>query len=571
MAGLAAPISARQQFQAIAWLRWRLFVNGFRRKGGAGELIARIIAYPFFALFVIGPAFGAAAASWFAIRDHHPDLLPGLFTGLFALQIVVSINLQPAGLSFDPESLIRFPVTLTRYVTVRLFLGLLSPSTIIGSFSLLGAAIGVTLARPALWPIAFAATLLLAVANMLFVRMVFAWVDRWLSTRRAREVFTGLIILVSIGIQYLNVTYNPGFAGRHGRAEQAKKLHDAMHFFHSAQGFLVHLPPGLAARSILQAAQGAVPLALADLLGVLLFALICLAVFTWRMAREYRGEILSDSGASPAAVAAVPSHPELPASAPALAEPSAQPRAGLTISPVVAALFEKEWIYVRRNTAQFYGMLAPLAMVFIFAGRMGSQFSRSEWTFPGAIAYSTLGIAILAYNALGLDAEGVQFYFLAPIRFRSVMLAKNLFGFAITFLQAGIVYGVLCFTTRRPDLLITLATLCWLVFAVLVNVTVGNLRSIIAPRKQDPSKVSRRNVSQLSALIALLLIAALVALGAGILLLGKFTGIAWLPIAILLALAAGAGVLYVSALNRLDGVIQTHRETMIEELCKVSS
>jgi ABC-2 type transport system permease protein len=333
----------------------------------------------------------------------------------------------------------------------------------------------------------------------------------------------------------------------------------------------VHLPPGLAAKSILQAAQGAVPLALADLLGVLLFALLCLAVFTWRMAREYRGELLSDSGASPAAVAAVPSHTELPASAPALAEPSAHSRAGLAISPVVAALFEKEWIYVRRNTAQFYGMLAPLAMVFIFAGRLGSQFARSEWTFPGAIAYSTLGIAILAYNALGLDAQGVQFYFLAPIRFRSVMLAKNLFGFAVTLLQAGIVYAVICFTTRRPDALITLATLCWLIFAVLVNVTVGNLRSVIAPKKQDPSKVSRRDVSQLSALIALLLLAVLVALGAGILLLGKFTGIAWLPIAILLALAAGAGVLYVMALDQLDGVVQTHRETMIEELCKVSS
>jgi hypothetical protein len=37
---------------------------------------------------------------------------------------------------------------------------------------------------------AFLALLVFAAANVLFNRMLFAWVDRWLSTRRAREIFT---------------------------------------------------------------------------------------------------------------------------------------------------------------------------------------------------------------------------------------------------------------------------------------------------------------------------------------------------------------------------------------------
>ena len=38
-----ATISARQHFAAIAWLRWRIFVNSLRGKGATGELAARII------------------------------------------------------------------------------------------------------------------------------------------------------------------------------------------------------------------------------------------------------------------------------------------------------------------------------------------------------------------------------------------------------------------------------------------------------------------------------------------------------------------------------------------------
>ena len=574
MAGMTldlASIPASGQFRAIAFLRWRLFVNAFRRKGGAGEIIARIVVYPIALLFIVGPSVGAGVGSWALVSSGHLHAIPAVFWAITLLQIVVSINISQPGLSFDPESLIRFPLAFTRYLIVRLFLGLLSASTVIGSCALLSAAIGITVARHDLAWIAFAAAILLALANILFIRMIFAWIDRWLSTRRAREFFTGFIILFSIGIQYLNVTYNPGFSHRDVEA-QRHKIVAASHFYHSSHFLLSRFPAGLAGASIVNVAHGATPYAVANLFATLLFGVLFLAVFASRMQREYRGENLSDSGslAQPAPTAALARSASAPPPVPAIAHRTSSPTNSSAFSQAFRAAFYKEWIYVRRNTAQLYGLLAPLAMVFLFAGRVGSGLRAGTWTFPAAICYSALGVAALSYNAFGLDAAGVQFYFLAPVRLHTILFAKNVFTFAISAIEAVIVYAVLCIVTVRPPLLPVLGTLCWLLFAVLVNVTVGNMRSIIAPKKMDPGKLSRRQASQLSALMSIGILLAVAALGAGVFLLSARLDVPWLPIPVFLALAATAAAFYIKGLKSLDALAHKHRETMIEELCKTS-
>ncbi len=572
-AGLRAaglkPISAAQQFRAIAYLRWRLFVNGFRRKGGAGELVARILVYPIGLLFVIGPALGAGFSAYGAVAYHHFDLLAVIFWAITLLQIFVSINLSAPGLSFDPEALIRFPLTFSRFLVVRLFLGLLSASTIIGTAALLAAAVGITVARHDLAPIAFAAAVLLAVTNTLFVRMVFAWVDRWLSTRRARELFTGVVILSSIGIQWVNVTFNSGFNHR-DPAAQRRKVAAAVRFYHATQSITNRFPAGLAGVSVGNVARGAAGYAMANLVAILLFALLFLAVFAWRMQREYRGENLSDSGSFAQPMGMLPAVARAPRGAAGIVERPAQLTGQSARSSALAACFQKEWIYVRRNTSQLYGLLAPLAMVFLFAGRMGNQFARSGWTFPAAIAYSALGVAALAYNAFGLDAGGVQFYFLAPVPLKTVLLAKNLFSFAIAALEASVVYVVLCFVASRPPLAVTVSTLCWLAFAVLVNVTVGNMRSITAPKKMDPSKLSRGQASQLSALMSVGIMIAMAGLGFALIAGGAYLHQPWLAAPVLAVMAACACAVYVVGLNNLDALAYRNRETMMEALAKTS-
>jgi ABC-2 type transport system permease protein len=561
---MSNPIPASQQFAAIAWLRWRLFANGFRRKGGTGELVARIIVFPIAALFVIGPVVGATAASYFAVANGQLEYLTGIFWGVFLIQILVSINISPPGLSFDPESLIRYPLTFSRYLTIRLFLGLLSVSTIVGTCALLGAATGAAIADSSLALFVYPAALSLALCNMLFIRMLFAWIDRWLSTRRARELFTAMIFVVSIGIQYVNVTVNG--VGRHiSHAERQAKIDAMLRVYHFIEPYLHILPPSLAGFAIVNGHRHALAPAAAFIAAILLFAALFLAVFAWRMQREYRGENLSEASKSQPQTARVP-HLNRSPTAIEVGKQSFTPG---FLSPIVAALLEKEWIYVRRNPAQFYGLIAPLAMVFIFAGRLGS-FAKTGFLFPSAVAYSVLGIAALAYNVLGLDASGVQMYFMAPIQLRSVILAKNLFGFAITAVQLVLVYIVISFTSSPPPILITLSTLCWAVFACLVNATVGNIRSITTPKKIDPSKISRKQASQLSALMCIGIMFVVGALGAGVIGLSHFAGMPWLPIPILAALAFGAFALYITGLNKVDALALDHREALVEELSKAS-
>ncbi len=575
MAGLGpvasrqGAISGAQQFQAIAYLRWRLFANSFRRKGGKGEVFAKIAIYPVFALFVLLPALGAGFGAWEAIHGGSPEYIPLIFLGLFVLQILVSINISPPGLSFDPESLIRFPLSFERYLVVRLFLGLLSAANVIGTVALLSAALGITIARPGLGAMAFGSAVLLALANIFFVRMIFAWIDRWLSTRRARELFTGLVILFSVGMQYVNVTLNPGLNRHNGEASR-RKLEAVLHVYHSSQVVLARLHPELAGFAILNAARGAWAYSALDLAGVGLFAGLFLAIFAWRMQKEYRGENLSDSGAGRS-----PEPVEQPRPLGAgLATPGAAVSAAnlpvrQTESGMLGTLLVKEFTYVRRNSSQLYAMLLPVAMVFLFAGRMGAQGARM-WAFPAAIVYSTLAVAALSFNSFGLDGAGVQFYFLAPVRFRTILFAKNLFGFGITIVQALVVYAVISYVAGPPAPLLTITTMLWLVFEVLINVTFGNLRSITAPKKMDPSKLSRKQASQLSVLYSVACVLVTGAAGAGLILLGLYLGRPWVPGVILLGLAGGAAAMYVTGLGGVDALAGRYRETMIEELAKAS-
>jgi ABC-2 type transport system permease protein len=549
---------SRAQFTALAQLRWCIFRNGFRRKGGIGELIARIIFLPIIGIFAILPIIGAGFAAFYLVTSNRLAMLPALTWGIFVLWQLVSINIAPPTLSFDISTIIRFPLSFPRYLTARLFFGLLSASNVIGTLAIIAADIGISIAKPSLLPWATLLLATFALANIFFTRMVFAWIDRWLSTRRAREVLTGLILLASLGFQYLNVTLNPGLQnGSHHKV--SNHLPSLLKALHHLQPLAALLPPGLTAASIISFNQSAIIPAAASLLGLALFGALFLAIYAWRMHREFRGENLSEL-TLPKPVANPATHPA------ATITPSATRTFGL--NPTISACLEKEFIYLRRNTNQLYGFIAPIFMVFLFAGRIGSSGRFGDFVFPTAIAYSILGISVLSYNCLGMDGPGVQLYFLTPTTLHDVFLAKNLIGFLLNLIELVLIYAVISFVAHPPSLVIALATLCWLLFATFTNGAVGNLRSLIAPKKIDLAKVSRKQTSQLSALIALALILVCFGVGYAIVVLANHLNRPWLMIPIFLALAGAAFAFYIHVLNRLDSIALHHREALSEELCK---
>jgi ABC-2 type transport system permease protein len=568
MAGLTEPkpwtiAQSRTQFAALAYLRWCLFRNSFRRKGGVGELVSRILFFPIVGIIAFGPIVGCGVGAYFIVSSGHLNMLPLLTWGIFLLWQIVSINIAQPNLSFDINIILRFPLSFPRYLAARLVFGILGASNVIGTFALLAADIGIGIAQPSLFPWS---TLLLAVyalTNIVFTRMIFAWIDRWLSTRRAREVLTGFVLFASLGIQYLNFTFNPGMQGHHHHGPS--HLPFLLKLLHRLQPIATLLPPGLTAASILTFSHGRNLIAIAALAGLIAFGALFFAIYAWRMRREFHGEYLSDTN---------PSKPPAPARSQSAAPPPIAVPAGVSaartfgLSSAIFACLQKEIIYLRRNTQQLYGFIVPVFMVFLVAGRMGASGRYGTYLFPATVAYSTLGASILAYNCLGVDGTGIQLYFLAPLRLRDVFLAKNLIGYLLNLVEFVLIFAVISVVAHPPSLIIGLASFCWLLFATFTNAAIGNLRSISAPKKIDLAKVSRKQVSQFSALIALGVVATCFALGYGGVLLATTLDRPWLMIPIFLTLAAAAFVAYLQVLNRVDALTISHREDLAEELCK---
>ncbi len=569
--GALAPASTslgRSQFLAIAWLRWRILANSFRRKGGKAELVGRILLLPLLAALAILPTLLAGFFAWAAAQRGTFDEINLVFWGTFVLAQVLNINLGQPGTTFDPIELIRFPMAQRNYVLVRLTFGLLSPANVIVTLMSAAIFVGVTISRPHLWPWTLAITTSFALANVLFSRMIFAWVDRWLSTRRAREVFTGLIFAGSLGIQYLNVTFNPGF--NHGRPRpRPQSFQTIQALARQAHPWLSVLPPELAGSGMRAAVFGRYALSLGNAAVILLYAGIFLMIYTLRMRAEYRGENLSDQANAVSRTPARSASPAATLSASPVFSPAAPSSApGRTfLPPSLGPLLQKEILTLRRNTGLLYGVIAPTVMVFLFAGRLSLR-GGSHWLLLLAASYAMLGLAPMSYNSFGLEGAGAQFYFMAPVPLRDVLFAKNVMHFLLAAFELIVVISIVAYVAGRPHLADVLFVVLWAVATLLLNTVLGNLRSISAPKKINPGRSINRTQSQVSAWIAIGTLAGSAAIGAALQFLALLLHLRWLALALVAVFAVGALVAYEQSLRGIEAYALNRRETLFEELGK---
>jgi len=565
----AAQSSA--QYRAIAWLRWRIFLNNFRRKSSTGDLVARILIIPFAAIVIIGPTFGAGFGGWYFAHTDHFDGIAWILWGAFAFCQLLNLQLGQPGTVFDPTQLIRFPLPASRYTTVRLFFGVLSPANISAVCIALAVATGVTVAVPQLWAYAFTALLIFATANILFNRMLFAWIDRWLSTRRAREIFTAFIFIFALGVQWVNFTFNPSFnRHQHPTAAQAASaasarhnLDVAMHLYDKVWPWLTGFPPNLTASAMNHAHNADALHALANILFCALFALAFYTVFAWRTHTEYRGENFSDQAN------AVRKQPLAPAARAGITAPTL---ASTTVAPPsryapLIGIFGKEFLIVRRNTGIFYGILAPLILVLLFSFKMAAR-SQAPWLFPASMAYALMGITPLFYNVFGLEGAGCQFYFMSPVRMRDVFLAKNLLNLTLAAIDILLVYIVIAYVAAVPSLRMTIAGLLWAAAVLLASMAIGNRRSITAAKKVEAGRSASKQASPMSSLISFLLLIVAAGIGAGLYLLETKLHISWILIPTLAIMAAAAWIFYRSGLDSIDRYAYENREQLFAELCK---
>jgi len=548
--GLGTAPSAGSQLRSIAWLRWRLFVNAFRRKGGKGELVGRIILFPILAAIGIGPITGAGIGGYYAIHTHSATVLSIVTWAVFAgwVFVMFASTLNPGNV--DLSLLLRFPMRLSSYVVTRFFFGLLATPNVIGSLALASAAIGIGIARPRLFAWAALVLFCYALMTILLMRMVLLWLDRWLAQRRSREIVGIIFTLFFLSFQFVNAEMQT-WAHHRGGSPLLARLAFLIPVYHAIQPVAAALPPALAAGAITQMRRGAAAPAVAMLAGLLGYSVAFATLFVLRLRGEFRGENFNEA-------------PKRESTAKTEAK---QAEDGFRIGVLPAALaacVEKELRYLVRGPSLLLSVMMPLVLVALYVNRLGS----SELLLPGAMAYTLFSLLPTLYNVLGQDAAGAQMYLLSPTPIRTVFLAKNLvLGLLIVLVATGA--AAIASYNRPPPAPIAVGTALWFLFVLFANLSFGNFRSIHAPVKVDMGKIQRRQgVSQLSTFIVLGVLFGSLLAGFVILWGCRYLGYVWAAPAMLLVMAVAAIALYIRSLSRIGRVVLEQRDGLIEVLCK---
>jgi ABC-2 type transport system permease protein len=542
----------KSQLAAIAWLRWRLFVNALRSTRGQLELISRILVSFAFAIGGLGGAVGMGFAAAMMISAGKPEMIALLLWSVFVFWQVFPIMATAFTNNPDSSDLLRFPLSYRSYFLVRLGYGAFDPVTALGSLWSLGILLGVGFEKPSLLPWAFLVLAAFAAFNLLFMQMVFAWVERWLAQRRTRELMGILFVLLMLSFQLT------GPLMQHFEKRSRPDVQRYIDILAPVQGIL---PPGLAADAIVQGVYSRFMVGFSSLALLCAYVLVigyCLHV---RLQAQYRGENLSEVAA--AAVLPTNRSARLGWSLPGFAAP-------------VSAVFEKEIRYLLRSGPMLLTLIMPMFVLVILrfgamnpAHHSGVFLARApDMAFPAAAGYTLLVLTNLAYNNFGGDAGGIQFFFASPVRFREIVLAKNLTHAGILAVEIAVAWISVAFLYGRPAFDVTIAALAGLLFAAPVNFSAGNLLSIYSPKKLDFSSFGRQRASQTTVLISLGVQIFVIGVGVLAFWIGRHYGNIWIATLILLVLAGVSLSAYRMILNGIDGLALRRKETLVAELCR---
>ncbi len=547
---------ARQQVAAVAELRWRIFANSLGSFRGRMELASRIFLALALVAGGIGGAVGLGGAAWFVFTQGDAEWLGGLLWPVFLFWQLFPLMATAFTQNIESANLLRFPLTYRLYFLIRLAYGSLDPATAVASLWLLGIDIGIGIARPRLLPWATIVLLTFALVNLVLARMLFAWLERWLAQRRTREVMGILFFLFILSFQLI---------GPLAAVYEHRPVPETRILGQKISNAQRPLPPGLAAAAIAGAVarlpgSGVVTASLLPFLLLVFYGIAFLWLLNFRLRAEYRGENLSESagrGAMPRGLPAVRRGWNLPG-----------------VPGPVAAVFEKELRYLSRSGPMLFTLIVPLFMLAVFRSSETTEglFAHAPGlTFPLGAAYSLLLLTNLSYNNFGADGGGTQFFFASPVRFKQIMLGKNLAHVAVFAVEVSLVLLGTCLLYRPPTLGVALATLASILFVLPIDLAAGNLFSIYSPSRIEAGVFGRQRASLTTVLSSFVIRGALFGGAALLFWFSRVYANSWLEVVIFLLPAALACAIYIFALDRVDGMALNHREDLISSLGRRSS
>jgi ABC-2 type transport system permease protein len=559
MADLARPVNLADQIRLVAGLRWRMLINGLRKKNNVLDLIGMGFVSFFGLLLVIGPSFGFYFAGYSLVSGGRLQWLAAPFWAIFVFWQVIPIFAAGFGSRFEFRTLLRFPFSPSAFYLIGLAYGLADFPALASICWLLVFTAGATAANPSVLPIMLVVAILIILLNVTMERLIGSWLERLLAKRRTREIFFGIFILIMFSTQFITPI----------QRQYAKRNPNPAAFVGMVK-YLAPFPPSLSARVVAGAVRhDFVDIAL-GLSGLAGFVFLFSALLWQRYAAQYRGEELSESPA--------PSR-DLPVRAAVRPSPSQIISAGRIsrglLPPMLGPIVRKEFSYLMRNGFAFFLLVLPPAQMLLFSSQFGGKHPliagralHADLFFPGMMAYTVLVTMGPAYNAFAYEGRGIQTYFTAPLRFADIFAGKNLISAAVIAFEVAICGVVLAWAVGAPSIPTLLATTFALIFTVSGQLPIANWASLSFPRKLEFGSMRGQRNSGVSVWIMFGAQIVLAGISALVLSTARWSGNPWLPAEGFAFLAAAALSGYFASLQPLSDLAEKKKEVLIEALCR---
>jgi ABC-2 type transport system permease protein len=441
-------------------------------------------------------------------------------------------------------------MNLSAFYLIGMAYGLADSAALAALVWMLAMLAATLVAQPSAASALFLVCALFTVLNITMERLLGAWVEKLLAKRKSREVFFTIFVLAMVSLQFLNPLMQ-------------KYGHALVPMLRSWVPYLWLLPSSFAGDAVAQSAAHHWGMAFLKFAGLAMYAGIFTMLLAMRYSQLYSGEELSE-GVAPA---------------------RKQERIALTaqdardtvsfVPPQVLAVLRKELLYLKRNTFLFFGLVFPPMMLLFFSVQFGGAHPTAlkkgvspDLFFPGMMAYLVLILIAPSYNCFAYEGRGIQTYFIAPARFREILIAKNLMTVSILLCELALCVALVGWRVGLPTTPVLFATMAAVVFSIVGQLTIANWASLSYPRKIEFGKMQGQRNSGMSVLILLGMQILFAGVGGVILFSGRWTGNPWLPAEIFAVLAAAAVGGYVSSLDFFTQLAEEKKEILIDALCR---
>ena len=549
MADVGTLPGVLEQVKLVAGVRWRILKNSMRRKNNRWDLVGMIWVGFFSGAMALGLAVAFYFGGYAFVSKGKANWLGLLYWAVFFWWQVFPLFVMGFASEFQFANLLRFPLSLRAFYLLGLGYGFSDFGAISSVCWILSMVAGAAVARPSILPPMLVVSLLFILVNVTTERLIGSWMEKLLSKRRWREIFVTVFVLSMVSLNFLN----PAFQ-RWGNGIRPRFLRYVP--------YLNWTPGSLAGNAVGAAAvwntQG-----FAVTVGGLIAWLALMSGLLWRRyAAQYAGEEISDSPGQTrklrerrAAAAGGDFAPEL-------------------LSPQVAGVIGKEFRYLMRNGFAFLSLVVPPIMVTFFAVQFGPGSMLKEHSvkaplfFQGILAYMILILMAPAYNAFAYEGKGIQTYFMAPLRFRNVLIGKNLFLVGVIVFELALCFTLLTWRIGWPGTRLFAALLSAGAFAVAGQLAIANWSSLSFPKKMEMGKMKGQRNSGVSVWVAFgaqILVGSICGLVFGV---GHWFGNEWVPLGVFTALTMAALGGYAASLDALSRLAEKKKELLIETLCR---